>query len=1011
MQEEKKQKPNTLLTPNSVPQAVVVETEQPQLHRNIDNPLDFSPKSGIFWFIKLPSIVFIGMLFSYILGRFGFNILFVLLLCHCVYFIFKRRVKKYALSLDTLSKEKARKESLGEFETVEWLNYIVRKFWEVSEAAVSSQIYSEVNNVLRQNLPPFIKSLKLTELTLGTRPPVVERIGFISTNEDSIIVEFAANFIPLQTSEDILAYFSGEKKHWNTCIELTATVGFVKLPILVRNFTFSGIFKAEISLTRKIPFLKELSFSMLELPLVDFELEPLKTVDFMDIPLLSKMIHKIINSQISNILLSPKSIKVNLENIADYRGKIIGVVYIYVKTLETIEDTTSSINLSHDGVMFGTTSSRHGSDPIFNEGFYEIISDTTKSITVTAQTSNESFIGKIFMRNLNKNRYSEKIHLSNEKRRVFLDATSYFFRITEKKTASAIVNLNLVSIRDLQKIDCPKNRLYSTYCVISIETKETLKVRKVLKRFETKRIFSSKDPFYNENVKFFVRDFNEFIIKISVMDEKDESEIGTVYIPMTDAQDCSSSFYKIGGALNGDVEIKFDMEYIDLDNIDETSINDDLPPVKAIVEETQVEETRVEESLISETQTSIDSEEKSILKNRKIKESGLPGHCFIKKKKVKVKSTEEKPKKTKKPEVPSLNLGIYAKQKHKYRFVDYKKAYRLEIKEIKKEGMFYLVFETDHLILKMDPFTTEININRFILIPIENEEFIKVRLFGMGVNGDIFISEEVMDLNDTVVVFDKTRIEFDVEVKEFSALNAPDRSDIIKLVQFKVDKISKEGIYTLDILTDRGIRSEKIANSVNTVEVGSEDICCILKDRNKPISKFILPIRNCAEEFKLNSNLSCFIDCKVLTCNFSKLSNFSRGILDVHIIKGTNITSKSGSQAIPYIKVYLNSEKVFKTQKKYNSPNPIFNESLKMNVQKNLDTLSFYISDYNSSSSNDVLLFKEFSLFNINEGYSKHDIRLMNGGTNEPSDSYLQVIFNFSKDENSKSVDAFENFD
>jgi Ca2+-dependent lipid-binding protein len=79
-----------------------------------------------------------------------------------------------------LSIEKSRKEALGEFESVEWLNHIVQRFWDVSEAGISSLIYNEVNNVLLKNTPGMLTSLRLTELTLGTRPPVVERIGFVS---------------------------------------------------------------------------------------------------------------------------------------------------------------------------------------------------------------------------------------------------------------------------------------------------------------------------------------------------------------------------------------------------------------------------------------------------------------------------------------------------------------------------------------------------------------------------------------------------------------------------------------------------------------------------------------------------------------------------------------------------------------------------------------------------------------------------------------------------------------
>jgi Ca2+-dependent lipid-binding protein len=190
------------------------------------------------------------------------------------------------------------------------------------------------------------------------------------------------NFIPIETSRDILAYFGDEKKHWNTCIELTATVGFMSLPVLVRNFTFSGIFKVEVELTRKIPFMKCLSVSMLELPLVDFELEPLKTVDFMDIPYLSQFVKSIINSQLSVHLVTPNSVKVDLMEVARYKGKTVGVVHVHVNTLRRNEEEPVSIEIGVYGKKVWSTSERVGKDPIFKEGCYLVVTDALRKIDI-----------------------------------------------------------------------------------------------------------------------------------------------------------------------------------------------------------------------------------------------------------------------------------------------------------------------------------------------------------------------------------------------------------------------------------------------------------------------------------------------------------------------------------------------------------------------------------------------------------------------------------------------------
>lgn len=993
---ESKDVPGAPLTPNSIPQPKFPRQEEHFRQRTTADPLDFSPKGRFFNFVKVPGIIFFGMVLAYLIGRYRFNMLFVLPVAHIVYFVFKRRVKHFSLTLETLLKEKDRRDAVGEYETVEWLNYIIRKFWEVSEAGVSSEIYSAVNRELKANTPKILKSLKLTELTLGTRPPIVERIGFLNKNEDSIIVEFAMNFIPMQTSEDILFYFGEEKKHWNTCIELTATVGFISLPILVRNFTFSGIFRAEISLTRKIPFLKSFSLCILELPLVDFELHPLKTVDFMDLPYLSRAIAGIINSQVHNLLLFPKNITIDLQNITDYKGAVIGVIYVYVSRLETTDEDPVSIELGVNGRMFAKTAQKTGRFPIFDEGFYEIIRDTTKTIGVTMQSSQEKLTGQIFLRNLNKHRYSEQVHLASETKRRFLNTSTRFFGITKKKTRSAIVNMSLVSINDLQAIGDPKNRVYSTYCAITLETKESIRVRSVINSFETKHIFSTKDPYYNESFSFFVRDFNDYIIKINVMNEKNDAVIGTLVVSMSCVENSAVNRYKIGGVLSGDAEIKFSMEYIHLQDEEED-------PLDEVIEINQPSDEGSSEVVTVVPQ--LTPEEENNARHRK--KEMVPGAFVSKKRPAKkfVRKSRNKAKKIKSRPIEDLSIGIYNTQRVSSAFVAFKKAYKFAVEKIKEQGTFYMVFETDHVNCKMEPFSTDLKISRHVIVPIKDETVIRVRLFRMLINGDALVSEEYLGIDDTVVVFDTIRVSLAVSAKDFVQCPASDSSDNLKIVQFKMDNFSKDGKYSVDIFADSVIKNHKLP-CLSLLTSGSSDVRCTLKNSNKKHGSFTLPMRTCAETFDLGAGLSCLLTCDVQMCGFKTQTSLDSGVLEIYIIKANNVKGVTDGMSSPYVKVYMNNEKIFKTNRKTNNLSPIFNESLKLSVQRTTDVLGFYICDYSAISVTTIISYKEFSLFNITEGYSKFDIQMNDGEDGNPTDTVLQVIFNFK---NAQSEDSTAN--
>ncbi|KAI4292300.1 hypothetical protein PAPHI01_1574 [Pancytospora philotis] len=1001
------------LTPNSIPRSGRSPggskgSKTNTALRTITNPLDFAPRAGLFALLKIPAIIFFGMLIAYAVGRFGFNFLWMAPVAHVVYFVFRRRVESYTRTLETLHSEKDRRAALGEYETVEWLNYIVKKFWEVSEARVSSEIYSAVNRELKANTPKVLKSLKLTELTLGTRPPVVERIGFISRNDDAISIEFAVNFIPMQTSEDLLYYFGEEKKHWNTCIELTATVGFLSLPVLVRNFTFSGIFRAEIALTREIPFLESLSVCMLELPLVDFELHPLKAVDFMDLPYLSNTIRGIINSQVTKQLLYPQSIQIDLRKIAEYGGEVIGVVYVHVGRLETTTEAAVAVELSLNGKPFGQTAQRCGEFPIFNEGFYQIVRDTTQYIGVTMLQDSMRLHGKIHMRNLNKQHYAERVYLASEGAKRFLNVSSRFFRLVPGKTSSGIVALNIVSVSDLQALGDPRNRLYSTYCLVTLETKESVRTQKVVRTFETKRVFSTKDPFYNESFKFFVKHFHDYVVRINVVDDKTDETIGSVTLPITATEDAHLTKHRLSGSESGSIEVKFALECVDfadeLEMIEAEAASAEIDNAETDNAETDNVETEGENASTVEV-NSVDGDteasetttvllKETVMEKKPAENGAVPGAFTAAKGKKKRKAKKHKKKKPAKP-IADLNLGIYNKQAPASAFVQYKKVYKFDVVSISEQGAFYLVFETDHLNCKMEPFSTDLSITRSVLVPIKNEKTVRVRLFRMSVSGDIFVCEEAFNLDETVIVFDTVRVVLSAAVKPLISCLAPSDSEHVKFTQFRISEFSRSGEFSL--ITDTSFASvyNKLPG-LNLAVSAAETPGCTLYDDTKEECQFALPVRNCAEAFSLTSSLSCRIECLSLASPFTLPAYSSKGTLEIYIIRATDVVASESGAPNPYVKVFLNNEKIFKTSKIARSTNPLYNESLKISVNKYTDTLGLHVCEHSAITTVNIICYRELSLLNITEGYGKHDIQMYDAESGKPVNTVLQVIFNYS---------------
>lgn len=974
-------KTNLPLTPNSIPMAEIPDTESSHSNeaRKIVNPLSFIPKTPFTKFFKLPGIFIFCIFSGYLIGRLGFNFIFLFPIAHIAYYYFERRVKEYSRTLEVIQREKKTNESLGEFESVEWMNHIIKQIWDVSEQTISSIIFNEVNNVLKKHAAKKGFSVRLAEITLGTRPPVIEKIAFLRNSNNCIVLEFATHFIPVQASDEILSYFKKDRAHWNTYIELQAVfANFVTIPLLVKNFTFSGLFKITLDLTQKIPFTKAFSLSFLEMPLIDFQLVPLKSIDMLDLPYIGSLLNMIIESQITKLLLQPNKISIDLEELTKYRGTIVGVVYVYIHDLQSIDQSTYWLTLKNNGKTFGISEKKSGSDPVFNQGFYDIIYDTTQFLGVSLFSSdNHAIYGKIHLRNLNKFIFSEKLYLSNENIKRNLNITTQFYPITHAVCESAIVSLNLISIEDLQASGDPVNRLYSTYCIVSLETREAIVSRSVLKSIETKRIFVTKNPFYNETFKFFIREFDDYIVKIRIMNEKEDSEIGKVIIPCVDIKHNISVKYRITGVESGEINVKLNLNYVDMTDPEFT--NDDLKPI-----------IKNEIEIIDEIESSEVQEHSKEFNDAKFFLGGhIPDEIV---KKVAVNEELEM-------QVQSSSLGIYNRIQPNQRFIKYKKAYQYTIANVKAFGIFYLVFETDHVNIKMEPFSTDIVTSRSAIVPIENEKFIRVRLFMFSLNGDTLISEEAIRLDDKVVVFDKIRVEFNIETSDLLDFNGETDTDDAKILQVRIgefDSINRPLI--ADFYNETFYQNVKLVHKLNTFILGKEYLYCNLKDKGKSISKVTIPKRNCTEMFNFGKSMKAPLYCMAQVCTFKHSPAYLKGEIEIFLLKVSGLKPTASGTCDPYLKVFLNGDKIYKTQKKFKSLDPIFNESFKINVNRETDTIGFHVFSVNSLSIDSLVNFKDFPLLNLPNGYSRFMIPLNDGNTGETSETEMHIIFSFKPD-------------
>lgn len=73
-------------------------------------------------------------------------------------------------------------------EPVEWMNSFLQKFWLIFEPALCTMILENLDAVVGQYLPPFVESVRLTTLTLGTKPFRIESVKTYADMDPKVVV-------------------------------------------------------------------------------------------------------------------------------------------------------------------------------------------------------------------------------------------------------------------------------------------------------------------------------------------------------------------------------------------------------------------------------------------------------------------------------------------------------------------------------------------------------------------------------------------------------------------------------------------------------------------------------------------------------------------------------------------------------------------------------------------------------------------------------------------------------
>lgn len=210
--------------------------------------------------------------------NFGFGWVFIILaFCNTYYTTSMLRTRRAVR--DDIQRElvKTRFTAENEIESAEWMNNFLDRFWLIYEPVLSRTIVSSVDQILSQNCPPFLESLRLSTFTLGTKAPRIDKVKtFPRTEDDVVLMEWWLSFTPNDVSE-MTDKQKQSKINPKIILSVRLGKGFASagMPILLEDMTFSGHMKIRMKLMTNFPHVQLVDVSFVEKPVIDYVLKPI----------------------------------------------------------------------------------------------------------------------------------------------------------------------------------------------------------------------------------------------------------------------------------------------------------------------------------------------------------------------------------------------------------------------------------------------------------------------------------------------------------------------------------------------------------------------------------------------------------------------------------------------------------------------------------------------------------------------------------------------------------------
>lgn len=374
---------------------------------------------GSFFDLYLPSVAYgdwyhnvayliMGGTLSWIVGWFRFSLAPVFFVMGACAILYRSSVRKYRLSIrEQAQREFSIRSIENDYETMDWLNVFLEKFWHFLEPSVAQIVTDQANPILAASpAPAFIKALWLDAFTAGTKPPRIDMVKTLAgTADDVVVMDWGCSFVPNEMAD---TNNKQTKSKVNQKVTVKANLFGIEVPVTVSDVSFKCLLRVRLRMMSAFPHIETVNVSLLEAPQFDFNTRFFGDTPFnwelLAFPGLYPFINEMVKKYVGSIVFSPLSFQLNVQQLMAGAplNSAIGVLVVTVKSAKGLKnygriDNTIDPYCSlgfFKSVLAQTEHKLKTSKPVWNQTLHIPISSFSEPLNITVMDYNGNQVRK-----------------------------------------------------------------------------------------------------------------------------------------------------------------------------------------------------------------------------------------------------------------------------------------------------------------------------------------------------------------------------------------------------------------------------------------------------------------------------------------------------------------------------------------------------------------------------------------------------------------------------------------